>query len=119
MTAHSEPLDTEHSGSKVDADRSPGEQLRFIDLFAGLGGFHLALEQLGHRCVFASELDPKLRDLYKDNFGVEVAGDIRQVEAADVPEHEILCAGFPCQPFSKAGGQSGLEDPRWGTCSRT
>lgn len=88
------------------------EQLRFVDLFAGLGGFHLALQRLGHRCVFASELDPKLRALYKDNFKMEAHGDITVIEASDVPEHDLLCAGFPCQSFSKAGVQGGLDDPR-------
>ena len=82
--------------------------MRFIDLFAGLGGFHLALRELGHRCVFASETDETLRRLYKRNFDIESAGDIRQIETSEIPEHDILCAGFPCQPFSKAGRQDGL-----------
>lgn len=89
-------------------------KLRFIDLFAGLGGFHIALKHLGHRCVFASELNSDLADLYRRNFGLEPAGDIRAVKLRDIPEHEILCAGFPCQPFSKAGEQRGLRCPQWG-----
>jgi DNA (cytosine-5)-methyltransferase 1 len=88
-------------------------QLRFIDLFAGLGGFHQALSSLGHRCVFASELDPMLAALYARNFGVRPAGDIRE-SYAHVPAHDILCAGFPCQPFSKAGEQLGFDCPQWG-----
>ncbi len=89
--------------------------MRFIDLFAGLGGFHLALKSLGHTCVFASEIDETLRDLYQKNFSpMKCAGDIRNIEAADIPQHDILCAGFPCQPFSKAGRQSGLDDPKLG-----
>lgn len=88
--------------------------MRFIDLFAGLGGFHQALSRLGHDCVFASELDADLADLYEENFGIEPAGDIRQVKLKDIPAHDILCAGFPCQPFSKAGGQRGLKCPQWG-----
>ncbi len=90
------------------------KQLRFIDLFAGLGGFHLALKNLGHECVFACELDPELRDLYEKNFGMKAAGDITQIRTREVPRHDILCAGFPCQPFSKAGAQGGLDDPKWG-----
>jgi DNA (cytosine-5)-methyltransferase 1 len=90
------------------------QQLRFIDLFAGLGGFHLALKGLGHRCVFASELDPQLRALYKKNFDMDAHGDIKQIAVGDIPEHDILCAGFPCQPYSKAGQQAGLQDPKWG-----
>lgn len=87
--------------------------LRFVDLFAGLGGFHQALSGLGHRCVFASELDPALADLYDRNFEVKPAGDIRAAHL-EVPAHDILCAGFPCQPFSKAGDQLGFDCPQWG-----
>ncbi|MEM1003640.1 MAG: DNA (cytosine-5-)-methyltransferase, partial [Bacteroidota bacterium] len=89
--------------------------MKFIDLFAGLGGFHLALNNLGHRCVFASEIDPSLRTLYSDNFKMRVHGDIKEIYTADVPEHDILAAGFPCQAFSKAGNQSGLDDFHRGT----
>lgn len=89
--------------------------LRFIDLFAGLGGFHYALASLGHRCVFASEIDPVLRSLYLQNFPAmrpsRVVGDIREYRQA-VPPHDILCAGFPCQPFSKSGYQDGELDTR-------
>lgn len=92
----------------------PVQRLRFIDLFAGLGGFHLALDRLGHECVFASELDPQLRQLYETNFGIKALGNIKAIEAIDIPKHDILCAGFPCQPFSKAGEQNGLDDPKWG-----
>lgn len=88
--------------------------MRFIDLFAGLGGFHLALRSLGHTCVFASEIDTELCDLYKKNFGLRPEGDIRRISALDVPCHELLCAGFPCQPFSKAGEQLGTQCRLWG-----
>ncbi len=89
--------------------------MKFIDLFAGLGGFHVALRRLGHQCVFASEIDPVLQSLYASNFGLEASGDIRQVEISRIPAHDILCAGFPCQPFSKAGRQKGLKCPRYGS----
>lgn len=88
--------------------------MKFIDLFAGLGGFHLALERLGHTCVFASEIDDVLAELYERNFGQRPEGDITRIKAADIPSHDILCAGFPCQPFSKAGEQAGLECDKWG-----
>lgn len=88
--------------------------MKYIDLFAGLGGFHLALSRLGHTCVFASEIDENLRKLYKKNFNLMPEGDIRQIAVADIPSHDILCAGFPCQPFSKAGDQQGFEHPKWG-----
>ncbi|HEX4077481.1 MAG TPA: DNA (cytosine-5-)-methyltransferase [Rhizomicrobium sp.] len=87
--------------------------MKFVDLFAGLGGFHLALSQLGHECVFASELDPDLAALYEKNFGLKPHGDIRDCHE-EVPVHDILCAGFPCQPFSKAGEQLGFDCPQWG-----
>ncbi len=89
--------------------------MRFVDLFAGLGGFHLAAKQLGGECVFASEIDPKLRENYKANFGIEPAGDIKEIDAKDIPPHDLLCAGFPCQPFSKAGEQMGWKDVVRGT----
>lgn len=89
-------------------------KLKFIDLFAGLGGFHLALHDLGHSCVFASELNSELRDLYEKNHNTKIEGDINLVDVNKIPSHDILCAGFPCQPFSKAGARLGLEDPRNG-----
>ncbi|HEP9387197.1 TPA: DNA (cytosine-5-)-methyltransferase [Pseudomonas aeruginosa] len=85
------------------------QTFRFVDLFAGLGGFHLALDKLGGVCVFAAEWKEHLRDLYEVNFNLRPAGDIRLVEAENVPAHDILTAGFPCQPFSKAGEQLGFE----------
>ncbi len=87
---------------------------RFIDLFAGLGGFHVALEELGGECVFAAEWEPTLNALYRDNFGLDVWSDVNDLGtdetiAREVPDHEVLAAGFPCQPFSKAGEQLGFE----------
>lgn len=88
--------------------------MRFIDLFAGLGGFHIALESLGHECVFASEKKEHLAKLYEENFKINVNRDITKVNIEEIPHFDILCAGFPCQPFSKAGDQLGLEDERNG-----
>ena len=88
--------------------------LRFIDLFAGLGGFHRALQSLGHKCVFACEIDECLAELYKKNFGIKPHGDIRTLDLLTVPSHDVLCAGFPCQPFSKAGEQQGFKCSQWG-----
>jgi DNA (cytosine-5)-methyltransferase 1 len=91
--------------------------LRFVDLFAGLGGFHVALSSLGHECVYASEIDAELRELYLKNFPDmqgKVHGDVRETKHL-VPDHDFLCAGFPCQPFSKSGGQLGLMDQTRGT----
>lgn len=92
--------------------------LKFIDLFAGLGGFHKALHELGHECVFASEINPVLRATYQKNWGIMPLGDIRDIvenRIEDIPEHDVLCAGFPCQPFSKAGKQLGRKDKDNGT----
>ena len=90
--------------------------MRFIDLFAGLGGFHLALEKLGHECVFACEINKQIADLYYKNHGIEPKGDIRKVNIkTDIPPHDVLCAGFPCQPFSKAGKRLGRKDNTLGT----
>ena len=91
------------------------QKLRFIDLFAGIGGFHIALDKLNMECVFASEKNEVLAKLYEDNFGITPNRDITKIAVEDIPAHDILCAGFPCQPFSKAGSQKGLKDERNGS----
>lgn len=89
-------------------------KFRFVDLFAGLGGFHLALAHLGGECVFAAEWQEHLRTLYQHNHGIHPHGDITTIEPNDVPDHDVLTAGFPCQPFSKAGEQLGFECTKQG-----
>jgi|TARA_B110000438_G_scaffold21204_1_gene19303 DNA (cytosine-5)-methyltransferase 1 len=84
----------------------------FIDLFAGVGGFRLAMQQLGGRCVFSSEWDRWAQKTYEANFGEVPSGDITKISTEEVPEHDILCAGFPCQAFSLAGQRRGFEDTR-------
>lgn len=84
----------------------------FIDLFAGLGGFRLALESLGARCVYSNEWDSSVQKVYSENFGDIPDGDITKVNERDIPDHDILCAGFPCQAFSISGKQRGFEDSR-------
>ena len=89
--------------------------LRFIDLFAGLGGFHHALVKAGgYECVFACEIDPRLRELYEFNHGIKAEGDIATVRVETIPRHDVLCAGFPCQPFSIAGSKKGTSCPKSG-----
>lgn len=84
----------------------------FVDLFAGLGGFHRALETIGGTCVFASELKEDLQTLYKINYpGTPIYGDITKC-FTDVPPHDVLCGGFPCQPFSQAGKRQGFNDEK-------
>jgi DNA (cytosine-5)-methyltransferase 1 len=78
-------------------------KLRFIDLFCGIGGFRIAFERASCECVFSSDWNEKAQETYAANFGEKPHGDIHTVAVADIPEHDILCAGFPCQPFSIAG----------------
>lgn len=91
---------------------TPQTSMKFIDLFSGIGGFHLALKSLGATCVLACDIDEKCRDMYKKNFGIEPKTDITKLEAKDIPDFDILCGGFPCQAFSHAGKQGGLDDTR-------
>lgn len=87
--------------------------IRYIDLFAGIGGFHQALSNLGgFECVFASEIDRDASDVYMDNHGVTPMGDITKISVDEIPNHDLICAGFPCQPFSKGGFRNGFEDTR-------
>ena len=91
------------------------KKFKFIDLFAGIGGFHQAMTQLGGECVFASEIDPYAIETYLKNYGINSNHNIRDIKAEDIPEHDVLCAGFPCQAFSKAGYQRGFKDETKGT----
>jgi len=86
--------------------------LTFIDLFAGIGGFRVALEKAGATCVFSSEINKYALQVYKENFNEDASGDITQIKGKDVPAHDILCAGFPCQAFSEFGQRKGFSDPR-------
>lgn len=86
--------------------------LKFIDLFSGIGGFHIGIKQLGGECVLASEIDETAADTYYNNFQIKPMGDIRTIESSDIPEFDLLCAGFPCQSFSQIGNKKGLADPR-------
>ena len=86
--------------------------MTFIDLFAGLGGFRLALESLGASCVYSSEWDKQAQKVYQENFGERPNGDITKVDEKTIPDHDICCAGFPCQAFSISGKMRGFEDSR-------
>lgn len=95
--------------------RKKVKPMKFIDLFAGIGGFHIALKKAGNECVFASEIDKYCQQVYFDNFGMTPDGDITKIDAKDIPDFDILAAGFPCQPFSYAGRLEGFEDKTRGT----
>lgn len=84
----------------------------FIDLFAGIGGFRIAFQNMGGRCVFSSEIEPQARKTYEANFGEITHGDIRKINEKEIPDHDILLAGFPCQAFSIAGRKLGFGDTR-------
>ncbi len=97
------------------------KKIKFIDLFAGIGGFHLALKSLGMECVFTSEIDEFAKKTYAANFKDKYlnnpnlfAGDIWKVDFKKIPDFDILCAGFPCQPFSQAGQKKGFKDNKDG-----
>lgn len=91
------------------------KKFKYIDLFAGIGGFHQAMEQLGGTCVFASEIDKYAIESYKENYNIDSGCNIREVDEKTIPKHDVLCAGFPCQAFSKAGKQLGFKDETKGT----
>jgi len=94
------------------------EKLKFIDLFCGIGGFRIAFEEackgnkIDPECVFSSDIDPFCQDSYEENFGERPYGDITKIEAKDIPNHDILFAGFPCQPFSIIGQMKGINDTK-------
>mgnify|MGYP000014470357 FL=1 len=86
--------------------------MKFIDLFAGIGGMRLPFEILGGKCVFTSEIDKFAKQTYEANFTGEVAGDITKIKEEEIPGHDLLLAGFPCQSFSQAGLKKGFGDTR-------
>ncbi len=96
----------------IDIRRKYLDGWTFIDLFAGLGGFRLALESLGAKCVYSNEWNVPVQKVYSENFGEIPDGDITKVNERNIPNHDILCAGFPCQAFSISGKQRGFDDSR-------
>lgn len=104
--------------SMFDAPYAPSQAarqeraLRCADLFCGIGGFHIAAANLGLNVVFACDIDDEARRAYQHNFGIWPSGDIVAIPSSDIPDHDILLAGFPCQPFSIIGSKLGTDDPR-------
>lgn len=91
------------------------QSFKYIDLFSGIGGFHQAMSLFGGKCVLASEIDPNAIKVYKQNYGIDSGINVRDIKDSMVPDHDVLCAGFPCQAFSKAGKQKGFLDQTRGT----
>ena len=100
---------------EIDVSEKTMKNFKFIDLFCGIGGFHQALSDLGGECVYASDIDADCRKTYEKNYGIHPDGDITKVMESDIPAHDVLCAGFPCQAFSKAGKRLGFADETKGT----
>ena len=75
-------------------------KMKFIDLCCGIGGFHQALNKLGYKCVMASDIDENCRQNYELNYNIKPYGDLTKINISNIPSFDILCAGFPCQPFS-------------------
>ena len=94
------------------ANYRPGPIETFADLFCGVGGFHLAAKTLGLKCVYACDVSSHARECYAANFGLTPAGDVTRERPEDIPKFDLLCAGFPCQPFSIIGDRKGMADPR-------
>lgn len=88
------------------------EKFKFIDLFAGIGGFHQAMTSLGGECVFAADIDDDAVKVYKENYNMDDKCDLTKVDPKDIPPHDVLCGGFPCQAFSNAGKKKGFNDVR-------
>jgi len=91
---------------------SCGKNLRFIDLFAGIGGFRLGFDQANYKCIFSSEIDLSCQEVYKNNFNQIPFSDVTKIDIESLPDFEVLTAGFPCQPFSICGKRRGFEDTR-------
>jgi DNA (cytosine-5)-methyltransferase 1 len=109
---HQELAESTHKTEQANAEDS---KFKFIDLFAGVGGIRLAFEKSGGSCVFSSEIDIHAQLTYFTNHGTVPFGDITQIDADSVPSHDVLCAGFPCQPFSHIGRREGFKHPTQGT----
>jgi DNA (cytosine-5)-methyltransferase 1 len=114
----SAPLFAKQSAMQNGSDRAAAKALKFIDLFCGIGGFRQAMENFSReagiatQCIFSSDIDEDCRASYAANFGDTPAGDIKKVHESDVPRHDLLLAGFPCQPFSIIGHMRGFDDTR-------
>ena len=99
----------------MNSDSDRPMKIRYIDLFCGLGAFHTAFDRhnniqknIKYECVLACDINDDVRDIYEKNYGLKPRGDINEINIDSIPDFEILCAGFPCQPFSIAGKKKGV-----------
>jgi DNA (cytosine-5)-methyltransferase 1 len=112
LCTSSVPFKTPPLGTEMDCASSMRNGVKFIDLFCGIGGFHQALKNIKGECVFACDIDERCRKVYEENYKLKPESDITKINIESIPPFDVLCAGFPCQPFSKAGYQKGFDDDR-------
>jgi DNA (cytosine-5)-methyltransferase 1 len=96
----------------MQPQENQSNQVKYIDLFCGMGSFHYSFQKLGFKCVMASDIYKPAKENYKKNYNIDVLGDICYIEPSSIESYDILCAGFPCQPFSQAGHHKGFKDSR-------
>jgi len=99
-------------GVKEEIPENIVENIKFIDLFCGIGSFHYSFKKLGWNCVMSCDIDNAVKETYKNNYGISPLGDITEIEPKNITNYDILCAGFPCQPFSQCGQHKGFDDKR-------
>jgi DNA (cytosine-5)-methyltransferase 1 len=96
----------------MQPQENQSNQVKYIDLFCGMGSFHYSFQKLGFKCVMASDIYKPAKENYKKNYNIDVLDDICDIEPSSIETYDILCAGFPCQPFSQAGQHKGFNDSR-------
>ena len=102
----------EDENINIISELKEDEKIKFIDLFCGIGSFHYSFKKLNWKCVMSCDIDKAVKETYKENYGLLPLGDITEIEPKNIPNYDILCAGFPCQPFSQCGQHKGFDDKR-------
>ena len=102
----------EDENINIISELKEDEKIKFIDLFCGIGSFHYSFKKLNWECVMSCDIDKAVKETYKENYGLSPLGDITEIEPKNIPNYDILCAGFPCQPFSQCGQHKGFDDKR-------
>jgi len=117
MVKYSHMKEISHTAVEEELEVTQKREIKYIDLFCGLGAFHTAFNRnniikndVNYTCVLASDIDEGVRNIYQENYGLTPEGDINKINIDTMPDFDILCAGFPCQPFSIAGNKKGFED---------